>query len=481
MGLANMAMMKKSKNILEKALHEITQHQHGYFTRKQAIAAGYAYNNHTHHVKNEHWIVVSTGLFRLPGYPDSMEADFTRWVLWSRNQQEQPQGTISHDSALSFHGLIEYDPDKIHMTVPEGFRKKVPDEIILHKDALPLSAIEVQDGFWVTRLAYTLSMMKNQMEISGDWIEITKNAIDNGKLTGEEMVNLGLASRSNMSRLTIKPRQSPLYQPISQKVWNLINNRTEKRTSRSRVGFTLVELLVVITIISLLAAMLLPALKKSVEAARTIHCSNSLKQYGYAHTTYLNEHDGWYVNAKTSSYGDFTFWWRIYIDHQYVTTLSIAGRETPALRCPNFSWKPESAYAHNYLGTYMLNGVNADTAWGAPYGLGGGLRGYTGKSDGCKASCIKSPSRFILMGDKCDEEEHITSTTSHIADMRAWCIRGYQYDGNTGNAGYRLDMHGIVSNHLFADGHVQSINYQEITWELFALRPPSYYSAIKFE
>lgn len=60
----------------------------------------------------------------------------------------------------------------------------------------------------------------------------------------------------------------------------------------SKAGFTLVEMLVVFGIISILAAMLLPALRQVAEAGRTSACVNNMKQMSLATTVYITENKG---------------------------------------------------------------------------------------------------------------------------------------------------------------------------------------------
>lgn len=90
---------------------------------------------------------------------------------------------------------------------------------------------------------------------------------------------------------------------------------------RNTGEFTLIELLIVIAIIAILAAMLLPALAKVRERVRTTECLSSLKQVGIFMGIYNSDYRGFYPPLKIGSSYSSNLWAKTLAD-LYMSGLS---------------------------------------------------------------------------------------------------------------------------------------------------------------
>ena len=107
---------------------------------------------------------------------------------------------------------------------------------------------------------------------------------------------------------------------------------------KSICKFTLIELLVVIAIIAILASMLLPALNRARETAKSIKCVSNLKQFGVSTQSYSSDNEGFIVKNFMPYDAGYTYW-----PAMLIVNTSITGK---LFICPSFaanqvaaSWK----------------------------------------------------------------------------------------------------------------------------------------------
>ena len=192
----------------ERRLHEIAQSQQGFFTTKQAIRAGFAEKTHSYHVNAGNWIREHRGIYRLADFPTAERPDLMLWYLWSQNRREAPEGTYSHDTALSLHELSDLMPSKLHMTVPKVFRRtsEIPEILVLHRADLDPSDVQEIHGVRVTRPLQTIVDLLRSGHVDRSQL---KQAV-------EEAIRRGLIGKREIDRMPHDPVQTSLRELAGQ-------------------------------------------------------------------------------------------------------------------------------------------------------------------------------------------------------------------------------------------------------------------------
>jgi putative AbiEi antitoxin of type IV toxin-antitoxin system len=171
-------------------LFDLAQQQQGYFTTKQAKAAGFAENTHPYHVQVGNWIREYRGIYRLSRFPATDRPDLALWSLWSSNRNEEVEGVYSHHTAISLFNLSDLNPAKLHMTVPRDFRRnsQIPSILVLHYADLPVSDVQTGPGYKYTKPLRTILDLLASGEIERNFIcQALTQAVDRGIITRQEI------------------------------------------------------------------------------------------------------------------------------------------------------------------------------------------------------------------------------------------------------------------------------------------------------
>ena len=185
-------------------LFEFAERQQGFFTAKQAKAAGFAENTHPYHVQAGNWIREHRGIYRLALFPAADRPDLVLWALWSRNRNEEVEGVYSHHTALSLYDLSDLNPAKLHMTVPTGFRRNsdIPGILVLHYFDLPATDVQTAQGFKFTRPLRTILDLIEVGTVERNFIrQALRQAVDRGLITRQQIRS---AQMSGPARKTVE-------------------------------------------------------------------------------------------------------------------------------------------------------------------------------------------------------------------------------------------------------------------------------------
>ena len=132
-----------------RAAAEKAQQQYGLITRDQAVELGVGPNRITTLVRNEHWVRVSSGLYRLSGVKATW-----RGRLMAACLQGGGDAVISHRSAAALWGLEGFEPPfTIDVTVPPNKRPRIAKARV-HRREMPRRGR--RDGIPVTPIPETI-------------------------------------------------------------------------------------------------------------------------------------------------------------------------------------------------------------------------------------------------------------------------------------------------------------------------------------
>ena len=190
--------MRRSPKEIQRCLYEIAKTQEGFFTTKQAKAAGYAEATHPYHVQAGDWIREHRGIYRLALFPLAERWDLMLYWLWSRDRNDVPQGIYSHQTALSLYDLSDINPAKLHMMVPKNFRRhsETPAILVLHRGEVLANEVAKRHGVPVTRPLRTIVDLLVADSVSEDILrQAIHEAWDRGLITNRELETVAPPAR----------------------------------------------------------------------------------------------------------------------------------------------------------------------------------------------------------------------------------------------------------------------------------------------
>ena len=230
-------------------------------------------------------------------------------------------------------------------------------------------------------------------------------------------------------------------------------------------GFTLVELLVVISIIAMLLAVLLPSLNKARNMAKAVLCGSNLKQWGVICQLYAEDNGGKFIGTRLG-----------HTEHSWVWVLRKYYQNMPEIRfCPVATKtstpanNPKNPFALNHLAAWgpYPDSTNTINEYGS-YGLNGWtynlpaseINAWYPAKDYWRTFTVTQANNIPVMLD-CSIREGSPRDGSRAPEYHGDFRMGYEWE----LARFCLDRHDGRVNCVFLDGTVRKVGLKEL-WTL---------------